>query len=105
MPLPQSESRVALLGVSTSAWPAPIDVPDGSAAVQELFVGSPNCQPLRFTAEEPELYNSTQSRLAPPFCGLYIISLSITSARSVCPAKAKTEINRSFAIVFENIEC
>src|SRR3954466_12100670 len=81
IPLPQSESSVALLGVSTSAWPAPIEAVAGRAVVQRLFVGSPNCHPLRLTAELPVLNNSTHSRFVSAFCGSYMISLRITSAR------------------------
>src|SRR4051794_22700875 len=81
IPDPQSESSVAELGVRTSAWPAAMEALAGNAAVQRLFEGSPNCQPLRLTADVPVLYSSTHSRFVSEFCGSYIISLRITSAR------------------------
>src|SRR4051794_30663358 len=80
IPDPQSESSVAVLGVSTSDCPAPIEALAASGAVQRLFDGKPNCHPLRLTADAPVLYSSTHSRLAPPFCGSYMISLRMTSA-------------------------
>src|SRR6185295_14803769 len=77
MPDPQSESSVAVLGVSTSACPAPIDA--AGRVAQSFNEGRPICQPLRLTAEVPVLNSSTHSRLVSEFCGSYMISLMITS--------------------------
>src|SRR3954447_4910534 len=99
IPLPQSESSVALLGVSTSAWPAPIEAVAGRAVVQRLFVGSPNCHPLRLTAELPVLNSSIHSRFVSAFCGSYMISLRITSARRPRATVHKTNASVTWATV------
>src|SRR3954462_6838912 len=94
IPDPQSESSVAVLGVRTSAWPAPIEALAGKAAVHRLFDGRPNCHPLRLTADVPVLNSSTHSRLVSEFCGSYMISLSTTSARDWMHAKGNRIANR-----------
>src|SRR3954453_6633092 len=93
-PDPQSESSVAVLGVRTSAWPAPIEALAGKAAVHRLFNGKPNCQPLKLTADVPVLNSSTHSRFVSAFCGSYMISLRITSACDWVHAKVKRTVNK-----------
>ena len=68
-------------GRKNSAWPAPIEALAGKAAVQRLFEGKPNCHPLKLTADVPVLKSSTHSRLVSAFCGSYMISLRMISAR------------------------
>src|SRR6185436_7101846 len=82
IPEPQSESNVELLGVITSAWLAPSIVLAGNAFAQSLFPDTPNCQPPMLTDDAPVLKISTHSRFALPFCGSYMISLRMTSARN-----------------------
>src|SRR5215212_10176694 len=94
IPDPQSESSVAVLGVRTSAWPAPIEALAGKAALHRLFDGKPNCQPLKLTADVPVLNSSTHSRLVSVFCGSYMISLRITSARASTQVNGKRTANR-----------
>src|SRR3954468_124152 len=94
IPDPQSESSVAVLGVRTSAWPAPMEALAGKAAVHRLLDGKPNCQPLRLTADAPVLNSSTHSRFVSVFCGSYMISLRMTSARVSIQAKGKRTANK-----------